>query len=488
MEKSIKHFQDITVKVLQKAQIELFENPENFNEFAESIHKGLDTLACKFVQETLEEFDMLIKNSYKRKKSWNIEKYSFKQLITSFGTVKFRKTLYRNKNDNSMCYLLDQALNLDKHERITEDALVKIIKEATDSSFQKGGESFSNLDSVTRQTVKRAVHNLEFPKYHEQKHKKKIVRNLYIDADEDHIKLQFHNTKGDISRNEYGRKNNTRYVKLIYVYEGIEQENFKSIRRRLINPHYFCRACDEANNGALWDEVYEYICNNYEVDQIKNIYLNGDGGQWIKSFRNRVKGVTYIIDEFHLNKYIKQILTYAYDSKVEVNEKLIEIMKYGKKETFESLIDILRNNVTENKSTYLLDQSEAYITKNWTACRRRLLGGEDLIGCSAEGHVSHVLSSRMSSRPLGWSKIGAAKVARLREYKYNKKRIIDLVRFQKFQRNYLYKIPDIYSASDIKAYQNEYNDLGKYYDNFHVRLDLKKRKALAASNYCKMAI
>lgn len=488
MEKSIKHFQDITVEVLQKAQIELFENPENFNEFAEAIHKGLDTLACKFIQETLEEFDLLIKNSFKRKKSWNIEKYSFKQLITSFGTVKFRKTLYRNKNDNSMRYLLDQALNLDKHERITEDALVKIIEEATETSFQKGGKAFSNLDTVTRQTVKTTIHKLDFPDFQEEKKNKKSVKNLYIDADEDHIKLQFHNKKGDIEKNVYGRKNNNRQVKLIYVYEGIEKENFESKRKRLINPHYFCRACDDADNGALWDEVYEYICNTYDVDKIKNIYLNGDGGQWIKSFRKRIKGVTYIIDEFHLNKYIKQILSYAYDSKVEVNEKLMEIMKYGKKEQFVNLIAYLRKNVDEGKSLYLLDQSEAYIIKNWTACRRRLMGGEDLIGCSAEGHVSHVLSSRLSSRPLGWSKVGVAKVARLREYKYNKQRIIDLLRYQKSQQNNLNKIPIIFSASDIKAYQNEYNDLGKYYDNFHVRLDIKKRKALAASNYCKRAI
>jgi len=33
--------------------------------------------------------------------------------------------------------------------------------------------------------------------------------------------------------------------------------------------------------------------------------------------------------------------------------------------------------------------------------------------------VSHVLSSRMSSRPLGWSKKGADQMARLRAFKYN---------------------------------------------------------------------
>ena len=51
--------------------------------------------------------------------------------------------------------------------------------------------------------------------------------------------------------------------------------------------------------------------------------------------------------------------------------------------------------------------------------------------CSAEGHVSHIYSDRMSSRPLGWSRTGADKMARLRIYRQNKRNILELVRYQK---------------------------------------------------------
>ncbi|MBM7624962.1 UPF0236 family transposase-like protein, partial [Sporohalobacter salinus] len=44
---------------------------------------------------------------------------------------------------------------------------------------------------------------------------------------------------------------------------------------------------------------------------------------------------------------------------------------------------------------------------------------QNVLGCSAEGHVSHVLSARMSSRPLGWSKKGANQISKLRAFKYN---------------------------------------------------------------------
>lgn len=53
------------------------------------------------------------------------------------------------------------------------------------------------------------------------------------------------------------------------------------------------------------------------------------------------------------------------------------------------------------------------------------------IECSAEGHVSHIFADRMSSRPLGWSKIGADKMSRLRVYYYNKGNMLELVRYQK---------------------------------------------------------
>ena len=53
------------------------------------------------------------------------------------------------------------------------------------------------------------------------------------------------------------------------------------------------------------------------------------------------------------------------------------------------------------------------------------------IGSSTESHVSHVLSERMSSRPMGWSKVGMSKMAELRAYYYNGGDMLALVRYQK---------------------------------------------------------
>ena len=52
-------------------------------------------------------------------------------------------------------------------------------------------------------------------------------------------------------------------------------------------------------------------------------------------------------------------------------------------------------------------------------------------GCCAEGQVSHVLSSRMSSRPMGWSMFDCDQMAKLRAFKHNNGKVIDLLKYQK---------------------------------------------------------
>lgn len=69
---------------------------------------------------------------------------------------------------------------------------------------------------------------------------------LYIDADEDHAALQFHEKKGDIVKAENGVKNNGLPAKLIYIYEGKENESFQNSRR-----------------------VYDYLEENYELSKVK---------------------------------------------------------------------------------------------------------------------------------------------------------------------------------------------------------------------------
>ena len=53
------------------------------------------------------------------------------------------------------------------------------------------------------------------------------------------------------------------------------------------------------------------------------------------------------------------------------------------------------------------------------------------MGSSTEGHISHVLSARMSSRPMGWSRQGADSLAHIRIYWKNGGDMLELIKQQK---------------------------------------------------------
>lgn len=129
--------------------------------------------------------------------------------------------------------------------------------------------------------------------------------------------------------------------------------------------------------------------------------------------------------------------------------------------------------------TRRLEESRDYILSNWGAAKLRLLHKEGVKGSSTEGHVSHVLSSRMSSRPMGWSRKGAAKMAQLRAYYYNGGDMLELVRYQKRE---LPKAAgaetDILSSVEIiRSEKNRHRELGKYVEAISrtVSLDTKKK-------------
>ena len=73
-----------------------------------------------------------------------------------------------------------------------------------------------------------------------------------------------------------------------------------------------------------------------------------------------------------------------------------------------------------NQSKELKEHSERRnIAKNYFYLENNIESYSMQNRCSAEGHVSHVLSARMSSRPMAWSLSGAERIAQLRAYYFN---------------------------------------------------------------------
>lgn len=454
-----------------------FSSGTDFSRFEMDLFTEMMRLGTEIIKYVLEETDESIRSSIFRGKNWNVVRTDTKELLTVFGEVQYQKTYYRNRTDGRHACLLDKMLGFSPDMRMTDAAKVRILREAEQTSYRKGGEEASMLDQVSKQTVKGLVHSLEFPSEHEKEPLKELRKAdyLYIDADEDHVALQYLLKKGDLVLNEYGGKNNCVMPKLVYVYEGIKKDP-KSGKWYLINPHYFSGVYDGKENAVLWDEIQTYLEHTYDLEHVKRIYLNGDGAQWIRGGKNYIAGMTFVLDEFHMDEYLTKITSHLGETAESARRQLKDEIKSGTKENFRALVEQAADSAEEGRREKIQSFGE-YILGNWTAAVLRLNERDKVYGCSAEGHVSHVLSSRMSSRPMGWSRRGADRMARLRAYAYNNGDMLELVRYQKkYHRDVLQKAAGaetdkVLSAEEVnRCSRNIGSEFGRYYENIQVHL------------------
>jgi hypothetical protein len=391
-------------------------------------------LARNMMTEILEAVDKTIYESIARKRSWVVEhKGDEKKLTTIYGDIYYKRTLYVPKGGGKSVYLLDVLLGMESHEKTSMAAIAAMIEEAVETSYRKGGENACLTDDIiSKQTVKKEIHTLEVEMPQEPPKEKKRIKNLHIQADEAHVAAQFWNKKGDLKTSINGYKVNTIMPKLITIYDDIVLDGGpKSKRHKLVGKHHFGGVYEGDKNEELWLKVAQYIDDNYDTEYLERVYIAGDGASWIKEGLQIIEKSKFVLDKFHLGKYIHGATVHLLDSAEDVKESIYEAInnqdKGEVKRIFHQIIEITEN---ENKQEEV-KAALRYITNHWNGIMVRIEDGGAVWGCSAEGQVSHVYAARESSLPMGWSKLGAHKISQLRVFTRNGGKIVDLLRYQK---------------------------------------------------------
>lgn len=129
------------------------------------VQEYMNKLGTSIIQEVLEEVDRGIKDSLYRKEKWQVVNTEQNTLLTSMGNMTYSRTRFKNKADGHTCILVDEQFGIEPHARMTEDVVINIVNEATDSSYRKGGLCASITDSVSKETVKNVMHHLDFESY-----------------------------------------------------------------------------------------------------------------------------------------------------------------------------------------------------------------------------------------------------------------------------------------------------------------------------------
>src|SRR6056297_2062859 len=432
MDTIIQHFYEKITSELEKEVENIFiEGKVDITQVINTVKDNLDELGCSIVKEFLERCDTKIKESKERKKHWVVQQKGMKKtLITVFGEVKYFRVYYKSKGDKGFTYLLDDIVGIERYQRIDNGLTSKIIELASDHSYQKSADLAVKRVKISRETVKNKIRKLgeiDNRELEEKKDKKKKVKRLYVEADEDHIALQ-HGSKKTISR-------------LIYVHEGLEKIN--KTRNKLKNVKYFSGLYKNKVED-LWLEVIDYIDETYDIDEIEIIYLAGDGAKWIKEGLNWLPKAKYVLDRYHLNKYVLKATGHLPKIKFYLWEGLNECDIDKVKLIFKEII----KNTRKKTKLKAVKESRKYILSNWGGIVRY---GKDpyALGCSAEGHINHILSHRFSSRPFP----GAEQMSRMRAFKFNGGKVQDiykLIRKKKKNKRFEIKTEKIFKRSKTK--------------------------------------
>lgn len=102
-----------------------------------------------------------------------------------------------------------------------------------------------------------------------------------------------------------------------------------------------------------------------------------------------------------------------------------------------------------------------YILNNVEGIKNLYRNKKELHGCSAEGHVSHIYSDRMSSRPMGWSTTNINNMSRLRiakedkvsteEILKNSKKVIEFKEIEKIRNQANVKIKESINFKEVNV-------------------------------------
>ena len=141
-----------------------------------------------------------------------------------------------------------------------------------------------------------------------------------------------------------------------------------------------------------------------------------------------------MLDKFHLGKYINKATSHLLDSQEDAKELIYEAINNRDMGEVKRLLQKCSASAEAEGKKNEIHECIRYITNNWLGIMVRIDDGGAVWGCSAEGQISHVLSARESSRPMGWSKTGVHKMTQLRIETRNGTSLIDLMEYQQKQK------------------------------------------------------
>jgi hypothetical protein len=349
---------------------------------------------CRATEHKLQAADEAIFACRNLRRDWRVEhKGVAREQLTEHGQIQFRRRYYHNSKSGERKYLLDDLVGIETRDRVEAGLIAKLSSAAASHSYAKSSELCCD-GQVTRQTVMNKTRQVKVCEQ-ERPALREDVDVIHIQADEDHVAMQD------------GRRDSI--VKLIAIHEPAQKVSSK--RWQLPKRHLLTSY--KENTGDLWLRVADEIARRYGDRDTLTIYIHGDGARWIRNGTQWLKNSHFVLDKFHVSQKLHRVIGDAEGFRQYIWDNLAK----DKLQAIEHLTEALVNSEACAEQTG--KDFVRYIRNNRDGIRIWYDEKHPVGGSCAEGLVSHVLSSRLSSRPCGWLDEGLETVSRLRVHVLN---------------------------------------------------------------------
>lgn len=117
------------------------------------------------------------------------------------------------------------------------------------------------------------------------------------------------------------------------------------------------------DTDEFWLEVTDRIYDLYDPEDIKDIYIHGDGANWIRQGIDWLPESKLVLDKFHLNKAIME----ATARQPEKRRDIYRAINTNDLNSFKKISLEMLNDALDEKERRRIKDFRRYITNNWSS-------------------------------------------------------------------------------------------------------------------------
>ena len=401
----------------------------SFKELEQKIFKYVCELGREITRIMLESYDGELAAS-RDTKQYRDKGKRRTTIKTVYGEVEYKRRVYQTTLEDGRkahIYLLDKGMQMDKIGLISTNLAEKLAMTVTEAPYRVTADIISSTcgQSISAGGVWNVMQRLGERIIDEEEY---AVKQMEADQTEGKREIQvlFEEMDGVWlnMQDEHHKKIKKQEMKVFTMYEGWDAEKEKQGRSTLVEKTMLAGM---EKSTEFHEKREACIRKKYNVDEIGQRILNGDGGNWVKEPYD--EDVIFQLDRYHIYQEIQRKIRdkEAQEAIRELfeQEKTDEMLKYiqiygdsaesddGEDKTSEKARELYKylNNNRDGLLPY--DKRGITIPEPEEGIIYKGMGIQETQNCT-------VITLRMKHRRMRWSERGANNLAKALYRKENK--------------------------------------------------------------------